>query len=548
MKNLTQLASQLAGIWRQLGLNQRISVVTASIMVLAGLASLVWWLARADYKLLYGGLEDGEASKIVSALQETKVPYRLAQGGRSILVPADQVDATRIQLNSRNIKGGEVVGLDLFDKPAFGISDFVQRVNYNRAVQGELSRTISKMEEIDWASVLLVMPENRLLPDNQKRPTASVHVKTKRQAALSPHAVSSIQSLVANAVEGLTSANVVVIDSRLGMVSNTSEPDSLGAISDHQIKIRTLIEENAAKKAEYMLFPVIGVGKALVRVAAEVNFDAISRQERTIDAEAVIPGETSLDEETTKTSNGANGGTAGIGPNLNTDTNATATASSNISETKRKNSKLTNIVPETLSKTTFATGVIKKLSAAVFIASKFEGTGADRKPLPRTPQELLKLKEIVAKAIGLQLTNNTANGTRLDELALEEVPFNEEMATELTQTIDKQQNQQFWWDLGKSVIYPALALGMMLFFYRTLKSTPTENIPIGVPLGLFGNGHGNGNGNGHRSGNGDWRKQQEPALVTVDVLNRLIRENPENVSQAIRSWLTRGGKPGQKNN
>jgi len=179
MNNLSKLGAQLVEIWKQLGVSQRVSVISATLVLVAGLGSLAFWSSRADYSLLYGKLSDTEASKVISALDDAKVPYKVGEGGGSILVPADKVYEMRMQLAGKGIPSGDGVGFEIFDKPNFGISDFVQRANYTRAIQGELARTISQIDEIEAARVMIVIPENRLLLDKDKHPTASVFVRVR---------------------------------------------------------------------------------------------------------------------------------------------------------------------------------------------------------------------------------------------------------------------------------------------------------------------------------------------------------------------------------
>ena len=198
MKNsLKQLAQQLAAIWQQLGLNQRLSVVLAGGAVVAGLLALAYWSSRVDFALLYGKLDEVEAGKVVAALDEAKVPYKISRAGGAIHVPADKVHQLRMQLAAKGIPRGEGVGFEIFDKANFGISDFVQRANYVRALQGELARTISQLDEVEAARVMIVLPENRLLADSQRQPTASVFIRTKGNSALSSSSVNSIRLLVA---------------------------------------------------------------------------------------------------------------------------------------------------------------------------------------------------------------------------------------------------------------------------------------------------------------------------------------------------------------
>src|SRR5438876_8801698 len=183
-RTLTLLGRQLLGIWKQLGLNQRISVVLATTVVGVALFSLAFWSSRVDYALLYGKLDDAEAAKVIAVLDETKVPHKVGQAGGAIYVPRDQVHLMRMQLASKGIPRGDGVGFEIFDKANFGISDFVQRANYVRAIQGELARTIGQLDEVEAARVMIVLPENRLLLDKDKYATASVFVRVRGNSQL----------------------------------------------------------------------------------------------------------------------------------------------------------------------------------------------------------------------------------------------------------------------------------------------------------------------------------------------------------------------------
>src|SRR5947207_1954406 len=223
--NLTQLGQQLTEIWKQLGRNQKISVTLATLAVIAGLAGLTMWSNRVDYTLLYGKLDDAEAAKVVAALADAKIPYRTGPG--SIYVSADKVYLMRMQLAAKGIPRGDGVGFEVFDKANFGISDFVQRANYVRAIQGELARTIGQLDEVEAARVMIVLPENRLLLDDHKHATASVFVRTKGHSPLAPAAVNSIRFLVANSVEGLQANQVTVVDNRGNVLSENSENETI---------------------------------------------------------------------------------------------------------------------------------------------------------------------------------------------------------------------------------------------------------------------------------------------------------------------------------
>lgn len=538
-QNFSKLGVQLREIWKQLGPNQKVSVVLATLVLIGGFVGLSVWSSRVQYSLLYGKLSDAEAAKVVSALDDAKVPYKVSSG--SISVPADKVHIMRLQLAGRGIPRGDGVGFEIFDKPNFGISDFVQRANYLRAVQGELARTIGQMDEVESARVMIVMPENRLLLDKDKHPTASVFLKVRGNVQLQPQSINSIRFLVANAVEGLRPTSVSVVDSLGNLLSENSDGDSLGGQSSTQLTARRNLEQYLAKKAESLLEKVLGPGQALVRVSTDINFDTITRTVEVYDPDGQVLKTQTKNEETVDSTTVQSGGAVGSTGNssANTDTNnpaASAATPVNNSRTKKNTGTTEYEISKTVSNIMQAAGGLRRLSAAVTVATRFEGAGADRKMVTRTPEELEKLRRIVQSALGIQ----PGDTTRTDQITLEELPFNDQFATEMSQQLEKQERHDFWWRLGQKSVYPLLAVGIVLFFWRLLKTTPTEEIPIGIPLRAFHHGNGNGNGNGRKTGTPDWGREAVPGVVTVEVLNQLIKENPGNMTQAIRGWLARG--------
>ncbi len=405
-------------------------------------------------------------------------------------------------------------------------------------MQGELARTISQLDQVESARVMIVMPENRLLTDNLRKPTASIFVRLKGNGQLPPSAVNSIRFLVANSVEGLQANNVSVVDNQGNVLSENQDNDSVAGLSGNQLTARRNFEQYLTKKAEGMLEKVLGPGQAVVRVSADINWDAITKTEEKFDPDGqVIRTSTINDEDTdssTATATGATGGAPGSAANSNSDGSNTNIAATPVNSTHSRK-KVTNSsyeINKTTSSILQAAGGLKRLSCAVFVAQQFDGKGADRKAMPRTPEELQKIRAIVQSALGIQ---ENGDATSKDQITLEEMPFNDQISTEMTQKFDQQEKTQYWIELGQKMVYPALAIGILFMFWRALKGTTANDIPLGVPIG---NGNGNGNGNGH----GHYAKPGSPGsgIVTVEVLNQLIRENPASMSQAVRTWLTRG--------
>lgn len=532
-KTLSQLGRQLVGIWKQLGVNQRVSMVVATVAVIGGLIGVAAYSSRTEYALLYGRLDEAEAAKVIAALDESKTPYKMSHGGGAIMVPADKVYQLRMQMASKGIPKGEGVGFEIFDKANFGISDFVQHANYTRAIQGELARTISQLDEVESSRVMIVMPENRLLTDATRKPTASVFVKVKGNGPMSLSSVNSIRLLVANAVEGLQANNVSVVDNLGNVLSENQEQDSPSGLSNSQLTARKNLETYLTKKAEGMLDKVLGPGQAVVRVAADINWDTVTKTEEKFDPDGqVIRSSTMNDENTDSSTASPSAVTPGVSSNGGGDgsTNAPATPVNN-TRTKKTVKTLGYEISKNTSSTIEAAGGIRRISSAVFIAQKFDGTGKDRKAVPRTPEELQRLKHIVQSALGI-VENDPA---RKDELTLEEIAFNDQPEVEMTQKFEKQEKREYWSSLFEKLVYPGLALGMIFLFWRTFKNTKFEEIPMGVPVG-----ESNGGAGGRSVGNVQFGRQKNgtPGVVTVDTLNQLIRDNPGNVSNAVRSWLS----------
>lgn len=535
-QNLAQLGRQLLAIWQQLGLNQRISLALTGLVVAGGLLGVGLWSSRTSYALLYGGLDESEAAKVVAALDESKIPYRAGVGG-SIHVPSDKVHQVRMQLAGKGIPRGEGVGFEIFDKPNFGISDFVQRANYTRAIQGELARTISQLDAVEAARVMIVLPENRLLIGNQQKPTASVFVRVRGAAELSASAVNSIRLLVANSVEGLQVSSVSVVDNH-GNVLSDNQDDSVAGLTSNQLAARRNLEQYLARKAQGMLEQVLGPGQAVVRVSADINWDTVTRYEERFDPDGQVARSETIDDENVESGIPSGGGAAGMTANTFIETNAAPAMAMNNSRTRKKTVNNQYEINRTVSSLMQHAGGIERLSAAVFVAQQFE-PGEERKPLARTPEELEKLRRIVRSALGIV---EDPSGRR-DQITLEEMAYNDQQALDITRQFDAERTREFWMAMAQRMILPVAGLLALLLFRRSLRRLKPEDTLLNVPVGRDGDVahalNGESNGNGHGNGAHTRKKDELPTVVTVDVLNQLIRENPENMTQAVRAWMNR---------
>jgi flagellar M-ring protein FliF len=531
-QNLSKLLAQLGAIWSQLGSSQRVSVAAATFVLITGLTALCFWSSRADYGLLYGGLSDSEASKVIAALDDAKVPYKTGNG--SVYVPADKIYTMRMQLAGKGIPSGDGVGFEIFDKANFGISDFVQHANYVRAIEGELARTISQIDSVEAARVMIVQPENRLLLDKDTYPTASVFVHVRGNSQLDQQSINSIRFLVANSVEGLKPNHVAVIDNLGNVLSENTDDDSLTGLTDTQLAARRNLEQYLAKKAQDMLEKVLGPGQAIVRVSADINYDTQTQTQEKFDPDGqVVRTETKNEEQNDSSTTASTSAPVGITTDISTNT---TTQASNSPVNNSNNKKTTDTTEYEIGKTTSslvqAAGGIKRLTASVTVAEQMQGDGADRKPVTRTPEQLAQLTKLVSSAVGI-------DSTRGDSISLEELPFNDQFATDVTNQLNQEQKRDFWINIGRNSLYPVMGIAALLVLIQIFRRTPVQDIPIGVPVGrLVAKQNGNGNGNGHGRYGEEFEGQ--PGVVTVDVLNRLVKENPANMTQAIRDWMNKG--------
>ena len=312
MQAIKELFKQLVGIWKELGLNQKITVSASTLAVIAGVITVLIWSGRTEYSLLYGNLDPVEAGKVTQSLDESNIEYKISGGGGSIYVPRGEVHQMRMKLATQGIPKGEGMGYELLDKNTLGMSDFMQHANYNRAVQGELARTISKFSGIESARVMIVSPENRLLIDPGRHATASVFLTMRGTGRPKVETVSAIQMLVANSVEGLNVNHVSVVDNSGNVLSLHDEEDSLVAVTSGRLRARKELENYLGEKVESMLEKIVGNGNVVARVSAQIATDSTTIVSETYGNNNQIKRKEETSSETSKEPVTSPGGPAGV--------------------------------------------------------------------------------------------------------------------------------------------------------------------------------------------------------------------------------------------
>jgi flagellar M-ring protein FliF len=437
-------------LWQRLTLGQRAGLVLATGLVIAVVAGAVSYSTRPVYTTLYSGLNGKDAAQIVDKLRDQKIPFEVSADGGTIKVPQEQVNELRLDFAGAGLPRSGEIGYELFDKPMLGMTDFVQQMNYHRALEGELARTMTELEAVEAARVHLVVPSQRLFREDQKQPTASIVVQLKPGATLSPQQVQGIVYMTAYSVEGLTAENITIMDTRGTLLTGRAARNDLVGLSSTQLEVQNQVEKDLEQKALGLLENTLGVGRAQVKVTAKLNWN---RMERTV--ENYDPDRAATLSEERQESSGDNASGSG-------------TSTSERSVTNYQ-------VPKTVEKYVPEVGNIERLSASVIVDGNYkvekaaDGTET-RTYIERSPQELEKYKSLVATAIGLDRKRN-------DELTVISFPF---AADELVMT--EKPSGLPWTQILEKVILGLALVGLFLLL-RSLITRMGKNVPA-LPAGV----------------------------------------------------------------
>jgi len=399
--------------------NPKIPLIVAGAAAIAILVAMVLWAKSPDYRTLYSNLSDQDGGAIVTQLTQMNIPYRFADNGGALEVPADKVHELRLRLAQQGLPKGGAVGFELLDQEKFGISQFSEQINYQRALEGELARTIETLGPVKTARVHLAMPKPSLFVREQKSPTASVTATLEPGRALDEGQISAITHLVSSAVAGLPPGNVTVVDQggHLLTQSNTSSRD----LNDAQLKYATDVEGRVQRRIEAILGPIVGTGNVHAQVTAQIDFANKEQTEEQYSpngdaAQAVMR---SRQLNTTEQIGGQNpGGVPGALSNTPAPANAapistppanqqngqqnnaqqtTSTAASTGPRSSSRNETTNYEVDRTIRHTKMNVGDVQRLSVAVVVNYK---TLPDGKPLPLTTDQMKQIEDLTREAMG----------------------------------------------------------------------------------------------------------------------------------------------------
>ena len=390
-----------------ISLGRKIALLSILAASLAGIVVLWLWSQKPTFQILYSNLSAEDAGAVVAKLKEAHVPYEFSADGGAVLIPSEKVHEMRLQLAGQGLPQSGGIGFEIFDRTSIGTTEFVQKLNYRRALQGELARTIGQLAEVAKARVHVVVPERTLFLDRQEQARASVVVSLRSGKNLSPGQIQGIVHLVSSSVEGLNPQSVTVVDNHGQILSKTSEESSPHQMTSSQLDYQHDLEKVMEGKIQTMLERVVGAGKAVVRVSSVLNFRQVELTEEKFDPNTQVARSEQRSQE--KLSGSTNSGPASGPPGVTSNVPPVAQESSNGSTNQNSSQKKNELINYEISKTTSRiiepTGAIKKLSVAALVDGTYDITkGTDgqtaRKYLPRSEDEMKKLAELVKNAVG----------------------------------------------------------------------------------------------------------------------------------------------------
>ena len=444
MDGIKQFFKAISGFVARMTPSQVMMLLGVIAGTLVGIVLLAGWLSSVNYARLYTGLEEKEAGDVISYLRDNKIKYRLEDGGRTIEVPADQVYATRIALATEGLPRSAQVGYSIFDQNNLGMTDFLQNLNFRRALEGELTKTITELDEVEAARVHIVMPKERLFKDDQKQATASVVLKLSAGRSLSRQQLAGITHLVASSVEGLEPGNIAILDYSGNLLTPGRQADPTIGLSSSQLELAQQVEQHLQHKAQSMLDEVLGPGKSVVRVTAELNFQQLERTSEKFDPDA---SQIRSEERVRQSTNDSD---------RSPDTSQSQHEDN--SETIRTNYELNKTVEHVIN----SVGSIQRLSVAVLVDGTYtpaEGGEGGMTYQPRPTEEMDRLQSIVRNAVGY-------DSRRDDQVEMVNVAFDRTGLEQDRQALDTMYNRDFYWEVARKVGYVLAAVLLFLYLRR----------------------------------------------------------------------------------
>ncbi len=533
---------------RQLGL-----MIGLAASVALGVA-VVLWSQTPNYTLLYGNLSSSDAGQVIDALNKSGIPFRVDESTGAIMVPTSKLHTARMQLAKDGLPEGNSMGFELLEKErGFGTSQFIEKARYQRALEGELSRTISSLRNVETARVHLAIPKRSVFVRDRAAPTASVMVDLYSGRSLDEEQVAAIVHLVSSSVPHLEPDGVTIVDQRGNLLSNGNSDDGL-APSSTQFAYNRKLEQTYSDRIRSLLEPIVGRGKVRATVNADLDFTITERTQETYNPDLPALRSEQITEDETVNGNGASGvpGTLSNQPPQDATLQAPGQAGAgggtepvqaplNSSKRSIRNYEL----DKTISHTKLATGTIRRLSIAVLVDNKQELDDNDELvSRPWSDDELKRFTELVKEAVGFDArrgdTVNVINNAFVPPPEAEPLPEPSLM------------EQPWLWDVlkhvGGVIGLLILVFGVLKPVLRSLAERGSEPLPGGmVPAGAAAAGGAAGVSEDQLSLSGASPQQAQlegPRAgyqQNLETAQAVVKEDPKRVAQVVKNWVSEDG-------
>lgn len=555
----SSLQQQFTSYWKKQSLGKQITMVSLILAAAILIPALVNWAGTPSYSVAYTGLSEADAAQIVQKLDENNIPYQLKNSG-TIEVPNDQVYPVRLLMAREGLPESSTVGYELFSgSSALGMTEFTQQVNYQRAIEGELQRTIGSLEAVKAVRVHLVTPEKSLLSSDQALTTASVTIQTNPGRALDGDQVRAITHLVASSVEGLKPENVVVVDTEGNMLADGMGSESETSLSqkDDQRAAEQAYALEVQKRVQSVLDKMLGPNRSVVQATAEMDWTQREIKSQTFEPTEVAVRSSQVIKESS-TGGGTNGGVPGATSNLPT---PVATTTGTEGGTYQRSEETLNYeVSQIESHEIIAPGKVSRLSVSVTVDDVTD------------PAQLDVIKAAVQAAAGI-------DSTRGDQIVVQSFAFDTTATDALAAELEAQQKQQQYLQIGLIAGAVLILLGLFFLIFRSVNNlkaasqqswTPVLR-PVGEMAALMDNGY---KGAAvqlqadlstalsrlaeKESPSEDSKPNEENMVVQLKsrnqsatasedeqrarIISRLTEENPATVAEIIQVWLNEGKK------
>jgi flagellar M-ring protein FliF len=455
------LVLQFREFFKNLGPTKRLSVVAVSVIAVAAIATMAIMATGRDYVALLTNVPSDQVSTIIAKLNEKNIPFQLRDEGKTIAIPKDLLHSTQMTLMSEigSPKMGNI-GLEIFDKQDFGINSYAQKINYQRALQGELMRAINTLSAVKQSKVILALPAKKTFLEDGASASASVVVELHQGKELGPDQVRGIRYLVANAVENMDPDRVTVLDERGKILTRQNDGATSGTSEINELKHK--VEADLEGRIESILAKVVGHSKVVAKVDATLNNKVVSSIEESVDPDkTAIRGQTSEEESL----DGARTNPSGVPGSRSNLPGAEDSGQVGFKQDVKKEIKTTNYdVPKTTRNVKEAAGALERISVAVVVdgavqtITKDDGT-TETKYTQRSPEELQKYETLVKSAIGF-------NSARGDSVKIENMQFQPEDFSEAERLLTNLERRKLLHALFK---WALLGFSLALFFFIVVR-------------------------------------------------------------------------------